>query len=100
MIAAALMATWYCLANTGNAAVIGGGPTYWLDLLISFELRMACLLMIMSLATVIKADKPTRRAAASIISTVKDIRESRSLNNSIAAVNENTRKLFEQQCIH
>jgi hypothetical protein len=25
---------------------------------------MACLLMIMSLATVIKADKPTRRAAA------------------------------------
>jgi hypothetical protein len=51
------------------------------------------------LATVIKADKPTRRAAASVISTVKDIRENRSLNNSIAAVNENTRKLFNSAYI-
>ena len=80
MIAAALMATWYCLANTGNAAAIGGGPTYWIDLLIPFELRMACLLMVMCLATVIKAERPTRRAAASVVSTVKDIKESRSLN--------------------
>ena len=99
MIAAALMVSWYCLANTGNAAAIGGGPTYWIDLLIPFELRMACLLMIMCLATLIKADKPTRRAAASVISTVKDIRETRSLNNSIAAVNENTRKLFNSAYI-
>ena len=99
MIAAALMVSWYCLANTGNAAAIGGGPTYWIDLLIPFELRMACLLMVMCLATLIKADKPTRRAAASVISTVKDIRETRSLNNSIAAVNENTRKLFNSAYI-
>ena len=55
MIAPALMATWYCLANTGNIAAIGGGPTYWIDLLISFELSMACLLMTMCLATLIKA---------------------------------------------
>jgi hypothetical protein len=41
MIAAALMVSWYCLANTGNAAAIGGGPTYWINLLIPFELRMA-----------------------------------------------------------
>ena len=38
MIAAALMATWYCLANTGNIAVIGGGPTYWMDLPIPFAI--------------------------------------------------------------
>jgi hypothetical protein len=60
MIAAALMATWYCLANTGNAASIGGGPTYWIDLLIPFELRMACLLMVMCLATLIKAKSEFR----------------------------------------
>ena len=88
------MATWYCLANTGNAAAIGGGPTYWIDLLIPFELRMACLLMVMCLATLVKAEKSTRRAASSALSTVNDIRETRSLNSSIAAVNENTRKLF------
>ena len=99
MIAAALMATWYCLANTGNAAAIGGGPTYWIDLLIPFELRMACLLMVMCLATLIKAEKPTRRAAASVVSTVKDIRQTRSLNSSIAAVNENTRRLFNSAYI-
>ena len=60
---------------------------------------MACLLMVMCLATVIKAEKPTRRAAASVVSTVKDIKESRSLNNSIAAVNENTRRLFNSAYI-
>ena len=53
MVAAALMATWYCLDNTSNAAAIGGGPTYWIDLLIPFELRMACLLMVMCLATLV-----------------------------------------------
>ena len=36
MIAAALMATWYCLANTGSAAATGGGPLFWLDLLFRF----------------------------------------------------------------
>ena len=51
------------------------------------------------LATLIKADKPTRRAAASVMSTVKDIRENRSLNNSIAAVNENKRKMFNRAYI-
>ena len=44
-IAAALMATWYCLANTGSAAATGGGPLFWLDLLFPFELRMGCLLV-------------------------------------------------------
>ena len=58
MIAAALMATWYCLANNGNAAAIAGGLTHWIDLLIPFELRMARLLMVMCLATLIKAEKP------------------------------------------
>ena len=55
---------------------------------------MACLLMVVCLATLIKTEKPTRRAAASMISTVKDIRETRSLHSFIAAVNENTLKLF------
>ena len=99
MIAAALMATWYCLANTGSAAASGGGPLFWLDLLFPFELRMSCLLLVMCLATLIKADKPTRRAASSAISTVKDIKRNRSLNNSIAAVNENVRKLFNSAYI-
>ena len=34
MIAAVLMAAWHCLANTGNVAAIGGGPTCRIDLLI------------------------------------------------------------------
>ena len=56
---------------------------------------MACLLMVMCLATLIKAEEPTRRSATSVISTVKDIRETRSLNRSIATVNESTRRLFK-----
>ena len=55
---------------------------------------MTSLLMIMCLATMIKAEKPTRRTAASVISTVRDIKQNRSLNNPIGVVNENTRKLF------
>ena len=54
--------------------------------------------MIMCLATMIKTEKPTCRAAASVISTVKDNKQNRSLNRS---VNENTRKLFvNEQCVH
>ena len=97
------MVTWYCLANTGNAAAIGGGPAYWIDLLIPFELRMACLLMVMCLATLIKAEKPTRRAATTAISTLENIRETRIRNRSTAtlnaAVNESTRKLFNSAYI-
>ena len=99
MIAAALVATWYCLANTGSAAASGGGPLFWLYLLFPFELRMSCLLLVMCLATLIKADKPARRAASSAISTVKDINQTRNLNNSIATVNENVRKLFNSAYI-
>ena len=58
MIAAVLMATWHCLGNTGNVAAIGGGLAYWIDLLLPFELRMACPLMVMCLATLIKAERP------------------------------------------
>ena len=99
MIAAALMANWHCLVTTGDAATIGDGPTYWIDLPIPFDLPMDCLMMIMCLATMIKAEKLTRKAAASVISTVRDIKRNRSLNNSIAAVNENTRKLFNSAYI-
>ena len=60
---------------------------------------MVCLLMIMCLATLIKAEKSTRRAAASVISTVKDIKETRNLNSSIATVNESTRQLFNSAYI-
>ena len=106
VIAAALMATWYCLANTGNAAGIGGGPAYWIGLFLPFVLRMACLFMFMCLATLIKAEKPTRRAATAAISTVANIKETRTRNRSTAALNatvdESTRKLFNivQQCLH
>ena len=60
---------------------------------------MACLLMVIYLATLIKAEKPTRRAATSAISPVKDIKETRSMNSPIAAVNENTRRLFNSAYI-
>ena len=57
----------------------------------------------MCLATLIKAEKPTRRAATSAISTIKDIGETRSRNRSIAAlnaaVNESTRRLFNSAYI-
>ena len=56
-------------------------------------------LVVMCLATLIKAEKPTKKAAASISATVSDIVQTRSLNNSIAAVNENTRKLFNSAYI-
>ena len=60
---------------------------------------MVCLLMDMCLATLIKADKPTRKAAVSVVSKVNDIRETRSLNNSIATINEGTRRLFNNAYI-
>ena len=60
---------------------------------------MACLFNDICLATLIKADKPTRKATVSFVSKVNDIRETRSLNNSIATMNERTRRRFSSAYI-